>query len=263
MADLLPAELPAPGRRHALASGFIKKSLAKRNNIDINSCITKSMLGVAMPRLSEETIPGLLVRNISRDVVLGVEEALVVGAQRAYAAAKGMDKGHLPHALGQLRHFHMNESFQRVLSVNDASPSPLRGNGIVTGRTGLFKIARFNISSGIWANGRRSQTRRQMSLANKVIEPLVQPGIFEIYVPPSEAVAFFAACFSGSPLIQPESPVSIQIAVPDRYMQYWLFKERVADFVMRYDRKTSKQDDLAIPKLKVSIDKQLGKDGTA
>ena len=149
-----------------------------------------------MAKLTKETIPDLLVRNIPREIIMGIEEALVVGAQRAYVAARGMHDGHLPSVVGQLRHFHMNESFQRALAVNDASPSPIRGNAIVTGRTGVFTLARFNIKEGIWVNGRRSQTRRQMSMANKAIEPLVQPELFADYEPPSEAVVFFVACFA-------------------------------------------------------------------
>jgi len=215
-----------------------------------------------MAKPIKETIPDLLVRNVPREIIMGIEEALVVGAQRAYVAARGMDDGHLPSVVGQLRHFHMNESFQRALAVSHASPSPIRGNAIVTGRTGVFTLARFNIKEGLWVNGRRSHTRRQMSMANKAIEPLVQPELFEDYEPPSEVVAFFVACFAGSLHIQPESPVSIQIAVPDRNMQGWLFREPIDGFAKRYDQKpVSQQDDLAMPKLKKNIGKQ-DKDGT-
>lgn len=111
-----------------------------------------------MPQPTQETIHDLLVKNVPREVVMGVEDALTVGAQRAYMAARGMDEGHLPHAVGQLRHFHMNEAFQRALATNGAEPSPIRGNGIVTGRTGVFTLARFNIPEGFWINGRRSHT---------------------------------------------------------------------------------------------------------
>ena len=215
-----------------------------------------------MAKPTKETIPDLLVRNVPREIIMGIEEALVVGAQRAFVAARGMDDGHLPSVVGQLRHFHMNESFQRALAVNDASPSSIRGNAIVTGRTGVFTLARFNIKEGLWVNGRRSHTRRQMSMANKAIEPLVQPELFEGYKPPSEAVVFFVACFAGSLSTKPESPVSIQVAVPDRNMDGWLFREHINEFAKRYDQKpTSQQDDLAMPKLKKNIGKQ-GKDGT-
>lgn len=209
-----------------------------------------------------DSVPALLLRNISRSLVMGIEEALGAGAQRAFGAAKGMDDGHLPHVVGQLRHFHMNESFHRALTVSDASPTGIRGNSIVTGRAGVFKLARFNIPEGFWINGRRSHTRRQMSSANRAIEPLVQPELFAAYVPPTEAVAFFVSCFSGSVHTQPESPTSIQIAVPDRYMRGWLFREPLSEFVRRYDQVPEAQADLAKPKLKKNIGKQ-GKDGTS
>lgn len=212
-----------------------------------------------MTAATRETIPDLLVRNLPRALVMAVEEALVVGAQRAHAAAKGMHEGHLPHVVGQLRHFHMNESFHRTLSMADAAPTAIRGNGVVSGRSGVFTLARFNIPEGVWVNGRRSQTRRQMSFANKAIEPLVQPELFDQYAAPSDAVAFFVACFSGSLHIQPESPLSVQIAVPDRDMRGWLFREAVGAFVQRYEQKPTMQDDLAKPTLK-KIKKQ-GNDG--
>lgn len=212
---------------------------------------------------TQDNIPQLLMRNISREIIMGIEEALVVGAQRAYEAARGMDDGHLPSVVGQLRHFHMNESFQRALAVNNATPSPIRGNTIVMGQSGPFKLARFNIKEGLWVNGRRSKTRRQMSIANKAIEQLVQPELFANYEPPTEAVVFFVACFSGSLHTQPESPVSIQIAVPDQYMQGWLFRESIECFTNRYDLMFSaEQDDLALPKLKKNIGKQ-NRDGTS
>ncbi len=211
---------------------------------------------------SKETIPDLLVKNVPRDVVMAIEEAFIVGAQRAHAAARGMDDGHLPSVVGQLRHFHLNETFQRALAANDAAPSPIRGNTIVTGRAGIFTLARFNIKEGLWVNGRRSKTRRQMSLANMAIEPLVQPGLFGDYQTPSEAVAFFVACFAGSLQVQPDAPTSIQIAVPDQRMEGWLFKEPIEAFAKRYDQKPEIQNDLAVPKLKKDIGKKQGKDGT-
>jgi hypothetical protein len=215
-----------------------------------------------MADTTQESLPDLLLTNVPRELVLGVEEALVVGAERAYAAGQGMDDGHLPHAVGQLRHFHMNEGFQRALSAAGASPSPVRGNGIVTGRAGVFTLARFNIPEGFWINGRRSHTRRQMSRANMAIEALVQPDLLSEYEPPSDAVAFFVACFSGSLRIHPEAPVSVQIAVPDRHMRGWLFKEPLATFVGRYDQKSVPQHDVAVPKLKKGIDQKAYKDGT-
>lgn len=210
-----------------------------------------------------QNIHDLLIRQIPRELVMSLEEAKLVGAQRAYAAARGMDDGHLPHVVGQLRHFHMNELFHRALTVADASPSPLRGNQIITGRAGIFTLARFNAKDGVWNSGRRSKTRKQMSLANAAIEQLVQPGLFSDYVEPSQAVVFVVACFAESLHIQPDTPVSIQIAVPDCHMQGWLFREPIDAFIKRYDQQpTTGQDDLAVPKLKKNIGKQQDKDGT-
>ncbi|WP_198972162.1 alpha/beta hydrolase [Xylophilus sp. ASV27] len=216
-----------------------------------------------MPLPTKESIPGLLVRNLSRELVLGIEEALLVGAQRAYAAAHGMNEGHLAHAVGQQRHFHMNEAFQRALATAGASPTPISGNTIVTGRCGIFTLARFNIPDGFWINSRRSKTRRQMSFANRAMEPLVQPELFSDFQLPADAVAFFAACFSGSIHVQPAAPISIQIAVPDREMRGWLFREDVGDFVKRFDQASSGQRDMARPTLKKNINKRQDKDGTS
>ena len=49
-----------------------------------------------MAQTNQETIYDLLVRNIPRELVMGLEEAKLVGAQRAYAAARGMDDGTCP-----------------------------------------------------------------------------------------------------------------------------------------------------------------------
>lgn len=212
---------------------------------------------------NREAIHTLLLRDIPRGLIMGLEEAQLVGAQRAYTAARGMDDGHLPSVVGQLRHFHMNESFHRALTAADASPSPLRGNQIVTGRAGIFTLARFNTKYGSWQSGRRSETRKQMSLANASIEPLVQPGLFCDYVEPSQAVVFIITCFAGSLHSQPDTPVSIEIAVPDRHMQDWLFREPVGAFIKRYDQQTTAaQDDLAVPRLKMNVRKHRDKDGT-
>jgi len=38
-----------------------------------------------------DTIPDLLQRSLPRELVMAVEEALSVGAQRSHTASKGMD----------------------------------------------------------------------------------------------------------------------------------------------------------------------------
>ena len=207
-------------------------------------------------------IPDLLVKNVSRQLILSVEEAFTVGAQRAYIAARGMDDGHLPNVVGQLRHFHMNETFFQALNAHQAAPSPIRGNGLVIGHSGVFTLGRFNAKDAQWNNARRSITRRQMSEANRAIEPLVQPGLFRESAHQAQGVAFFVACFAASLKIQPDTPVAIQIAVPDQHMRKWLFRESLDRFVQRYDNAVTAQHDLARPKLKKNMGQQLDKDGT-
>jgi hypothetical protein len=212
--------------------------------------------------LNNDTIPGLLVRDVPRGLVLAIEDGLTVAAQRAFAAAQGMDKGHLPHVLGQLRHFHSNEGFRGALAMNDASPSEIRGNEIVTGRSGVFNLARYNAPDGALNNARRSFKRRQLSKLNDMIELLVQPDLFRAYEPPADATVFFVTSFDKSLLIRPDSPASINIAVPDQYMRRWIFWEKLSDFLQRYDVQQVAQPDTAVPKLKKKVASQ-GQDGTA
>jgi hypothetical protein len=122
-----------------------------------------------MNHLSNDAVAELLMSNVPRDFVLSVEELLAAGATRAWTASAGMHKGHKPSVLGQLRHFHMNEEFSTALEMAGANPSPIRGNTVVTGTLGIFTVGRFNIKAGLLNNGRRSKTRREMSLANRAV----------------------------------------------------------------------------------------------
>ena len=221
----------------------------------IESRLTQLTTQTPMSQFPTETVASLLMRDLTRDLVMGVEDALVAGAARAFESARGMADGHLPHVVGQMRHFNMNEAFHRALAAANLDPSPLSGNAIVTGRVGALTLARFNIAEGFWINARRSQTRRHMALANRAIEPLVQAGLFGTYLPPSKVAVFFVACFSKSLQTQPEAPVSVQIAVPDSEMTGWLFRESLTAFAARYDATATTQVDLAVPKLKRDLGK--------
>lgn len=197
-----------------------------------------------------ESIPDLLQQNIPKELLMSVEDALRVGAQRAYFAAEGMNSGHLAYVIGQMRHFHMNEAFHLALATSDAEPSPVRGNRIIHGRTGIVNLARFNSSVSSWNNSRRSLSRRQMALVNQAVESLVTGDLFDEEKPPSEVTVFFVANFSGSVLVQPELPLSIHIAVPDKTMHNWLFHETVPEFLNRYKDVPKTQPDNAMPQLK-------------
>ncbi|MHC8378387.1 hypothetical protein ACYZT3_21000 [Pseudomonas sp. MDT1-16] len=195
-----------------------------------------------------DAIADLLVANIPRDLVMGIEDAFDAGAYRANNATKDFDKKHRKNALGVMRHFHMNELFSEALQAAGVEIVPLKGNGVVIGKAGMFKFSRVNMSSAVWNNCKRSAKRRELAEANQAMTQLVQPSLFA----PEEITSgtfFFIACFSGSLSVQPEKPLQIYIAVPEEKMQGWLFREPLNQFLARYDA-APQQIDLAKPKLK-------------
>jgi hypothetical protein len=210
--------------------------------------------------LKKPTLAELLVSCISRDLLLAVEEGLTAGAVRAFQASRGADAGHLPHVLGQNRHFQMNEAYHRALEANSAAPTPIKGSAIITGSAGVFTLGRLNTREDVWASARRSQTRRQMAQVNRSIEPLVQADLFAATDDPKQAVAFFVATFSPSLDLEPAMPVNIELAVPNRSLNKWLFKESLQTFLQRYNAPAKTQHDGASPKLKAN--RKDKRDGT-
>ena len=99
-----------------------------------------------------------------------------------------------------------------------------------------------------------------MASVNRSIEPLVQTDLFASAEDPKRAVAFFVATFSPSLDIQPETPVNIEIAVPNPALNKWLFKESLQTFLQRYNAPAKTQHDGASPKLKAN--RKNEKDGT-
>ena len=210
--------------------------------------------------VSPDAVPDLLVANLPRDLVMGIEDALTVGSRRAFEMGRDADRGHAPSVVGQMRHFRMNEAFHSALEASGANPSPIRGNNLVLGQAGIFTLSRFNIPLGAWNNGRRSQLRKQLSTANVAIEQLVQPQLFGAPGPITEAVAFFVSCFTPSLRGEPEVPDTIELAVPDRTMKHWIFREPLKLFLQRYDQTPAQQVDLARPVLKRDVSRLA--DGT-
>lgn len=205
------------------------------------------MTGTRKPSIAD-----LLIQNVPRNLVMGVEDACEAGALRAHLATKDMDDKHRKNALGQMRAFHMNEMFDEALQAADAVHTPLQGNSVVVGKAGIFKFSRVNMSSAMWNNCRRSAIRRQLSEANQSMTQLVQPSLFA-QEPITTGTFFFVACFSGSLTNQPEKPLEIHIAVPDAQMTGWLFREPLYRFLARYDEALQQQIDLAKPKLKTGL----------
>lgn len=208
-----------------------------------------------MPANEHPTIASLLVQHIPRDLIMGVEDALLTGAHRGTNAGAGMNPGHRSHAVGQMRHFHMNETFRDALEAAGTNPSQIKGNRVVTAKAGIFALGRFNISNGVWNNGRRSRTRREMAMANLSIEPLVMPDLFETYRPATKATVFFVGVFDRSVQDTAAVPMSIDVAVPDHELKGWLFRMPTTEFLSLYESQTSTdaQPDLAVPTLKSGV----------
>lgn len=193
----------------------------------------------------------LFVRNIPRDLVLSMDEALVVAGQRAFLAEAGTEIGHLANALGQSRHFKSNETFHAALKAGNCSPTPLNGNKLVIGRSGIFNLARFTTTPGVWNRAKCSKTRRDISQLNRNLQVAMHGDLFEEASPEVTTVsAFFVSLYSGSTTYLPEAPLSIEVAIPTRNMDGWLLREPISTVLGYYDAKPTAQVDLAKPTLK-------------
>lgn len=208
-----------------------------------------------------QKIEDLLVSNLPRELVLGVEEAMFVGAQRGYASTRTMAPGHRSSALGQQRHFHMNETFHQTLVANEVQPTQLSGNRLVTGRSGMLMLGRFNMTGADWMKGSRSVTRKQLSKVNEALTSCLRPDFFTEPVIPTDITVFFVSRFSRALDDSAATPESLYIAVPDKNLKSWLFREPLVAFLKRYDQQPV-QHDLAQPKLKKDIARRLDKNGT-
>lgn len=200
---------------------------------------------------------GVLMRALTRDDLLRIEEALLVGVQRADLEASGRDEGHLLSVRGQLRHFHQNELFHQALVMSGAQPSPLRGASLVVGGKAGVTIARMSAKDGPWIrSGHQSKLRTQLARINQHAQQLLQPDLFETETrEPSSMTAFFVTVCGAE-------GVRIELAVPDPAMKGWLFREPVGEFVMRYAQTSAQgQTDLAKPTLKRQVLRR-DKDGT-
>lgn len=214
-----------------------------------------------MVSTSDSMIADLLVRDLPRNLVLAVQEGLIIGAQRAHKVSIGMNKGHFSNVLGQLRHFHMNETFHQALVADGIQTSALSGNKVVVGSSGIFKVARLNTRDGAGSNHRRSKIRREMSEINSAIQSHIFPNLFSDPIDITEGTVFFIAYFSKTPGSQQETPRSIELVLPDRNMKRWLFRMPLEDFVTRYETVQVDQPDLAVPTLKPGINIEKGQDG--
>lgn len=208
-----------------------------------------------MKKLTDETVESLLLQHIPRDFLMGVQDGLGIGAMRGFSAGGNMHMGHRANAVGQMRHLHMTETFWDSLAAAGADPTPIRGNQIVTGQLGIFKVGRFNVANRTWNNGRRSLARRQLALANRAMEQLVMPDLFESRKPIGTGTVFMVTVFDRSIQDSMATPFSVDIAVPDHNMTGWLYRETVDEFLKLYETVAETQIDSAVPTLKAGVRK--------
>ena len=208
-------------------------------------------------------IADLLVKHLARDLVMGIEDALYTGARRGYAAVGATHPGHRAHSTGQMRHFHCNEAFWDALEAGGATPTPLNGNQIVVGQAGIFTIGRFHSDCGL-QGGRRSKARSQLAEANEVIEKIIAPDLFQEAREATSASVFFMTSsnrhYNGD---EDQSPLSsIEIGVPRKDMNGWVFHESIRMFLRRYETEVVTQEDNATARLKVGVVKRQDQEGT-
>lgn len=200
--------------------------------------------------LTPEAIAALLIANVARDLVMGVEDAFAAGALQAYGVTKEVTKQRKT-ALGHMRHILMNERFSDLLEASNAELISPQGNRVIVGQAGIFKFARLNMSTTNWNRPTRSAIRRELAEANEAMSQLVQPSLFG----PKDVTTgafFFVARFSGSLHHHPEKPLQVYIAVPNPKMDGWLFWEPLSQFLDRYEA-APKQADNATVKLKSGV----------
>ncbi|ROM72138.1 hypothetical protein BK653_09735 [Pseudomonas brassicacearum] len=194
--------------------------------------------------LNPDAIAALLIDEVPRDLVMGVEDAFAAGALQAYAMTKDVRKQRKV-ALGYMRHIEMNERFSDLLEAANAELVPVQGNRVIVGKAGIFKFTRLNMTTTNWNHASRSTIRRELADANQAISELAQLSLFESQKVEGGAF-FFVARFSGSLHHQPEKPLQIYIAVPTPKMDGWLFREPLAQFLERYDAAPKQIDNVTV-----------------
>ena len=208
-----------------------------------------------MTREAEQTIVDTLLTQLPQGLCRGIDEGLFAAGERAWLEASRHHKGHLPNALGQARHFHSNEQFAVALDVAGVQHNPLCGNDIIVAQIGSLLLGRFATSNRNWNNARRSTRRLELASHNQWLERLVQPGLFGEQLSGTHIAVFFVSIFSSNVNIQPERPLSVEIAVMDTTLSERLFSEPLAMFLSRFAQ-PAEQPDLVRVSLKSAAKKQ-------
>lgn len=215
------------------------------------------------PPRDPQELEQLIIQNIPRDALMALDDAYRSGDQKCIQHADLFDKGHRTSGAGHNRHFFMNEAFRDALAAHGASPTPLCGSRLVTGRIGKFNIARLNVPGHKWVRLKTSKTRQILAQVNTEIErTFVQGDMFEGAKPITEGTIFVLGVMdgwnAGTGIAQ---LTQVMIAIPAPNMESWLYRKPLKELLALYDLPVSVvQPDNAVPTLKAQPKKQTGND---
>lgn len=215
------------------------------------------------PEPGQAALEQLIIQNIPRDAFMALEDAYFSGDLRCIRYAMLFDKGHRASGAGHNRHFFNNETFREALETHGASPSPLCGSKVVTGRIGKFNIARLNVPGHKWVNLKTSKSRRLLAEANTAIERVHGQGdLFDDKRPITEGTIFVLGVMDG---LDADTGVAkltqVMIALPAPNMKSWLYCQPIKKILALYEQSANMaQPDNAVPKLKAQPKKQTGND---
>ncbi len=133
--------------------------------------------------------------------------------------------------------------------------NPLCGNDIIVAQVGSLLLGRFATSNRNWNNARRSTRRLELASHNQWLERLVQPALFGEQVSGTHIAVFFVSIFSSNVNIQPERPLSVEIAVMDTTLSERLFSEPLVMFLSRFAQPAEQPDHVRVS-LKSAAKKQ-------
>lgn len=217
----------------------------------------------SLSKLGPPELEQLIKENIPRDALMALDDAYKSGDKKCITHATLFVQSHRSSGAGQNRHFFLNETFHEALTVHGAKPSPLSGTKLVTGKLGIFNIARLNVPGHKWVNLKGSKTRKQLAQLNTAIErTYVQGDLFDVDRPVSVGTIFVLGVMDGwNADAKIAALTQVMIALPAPDMKSWLYIKPLTEFLKLYDLpENNNQYDGAVPTLKAQPKKQTGND---
>lgn len=204
----------------------------------------------------------LIVANFPKDALMACQDAYYGGDSQGRLQAAGFAPGHRRSAIGQRKHFVLNETFYEALLAHGAAPTPLSGTRLVIGRFGLFNVVRLNVPGHKWTNLRRSATRAKLAEINNGIEnKYVQGDFFAAQHNVANGTVFILGVMDGVDENGVAQLTQVMVALPAPDMKSWLYIESMTTVLKLYDQVDAVMPiDQAVPKLKARPKKQADDD---